>query len=273
MLDVPAYRAAESAAKATLPSWRAMQMHHLGAFQAVGFPVRVESLTELGMLLDTMQEDRAAFYRREIGAMTGDECEMLASAQRDQAEFAGAFFPDRPPAPADDTMVAMFALYRKLARAAPGFKRVLEIGPGCGYLSFFLKRHAGLEECAQIEAAESFYLLQHLVNLHCFGSAARTTTRHVPWWSIGELQGRRYDVVTANACLLECTRPALEQYLTLAAAVLSPGGKFVAQCFGSFAYGDQNTLCEAMKRHGFRLVSLLEPNQDRCVYNGVWARG
>ena len=286
MLDIQAYRAAESAARAALPSWRALQVHRLDTFNAAGFPSRIESLGELGMLLDTMQEGRADGYRAEIGALTPAEAARFDAARDRQAEFVGTFFQRQRARPADDTLWSMLCLYRKLTAAAPGFRRVLEIGPGCGYLSFFLRGHEGLQLYLQTEACESFYLLQHFVNAWCFGGKAvdwvvRTgpadpdaSCWHVPWWQVSEVKARcdRFDVVTANACLLEMTPAALDQYLTLAADVLPLGAPFVAQCFGQPKNGDPKTLAAAFAKHGFKVRSILAPNDTRPTWNGVWER-
>lgn len=282
MLDIPAYRAAESAAKASLRSWRDLQIHRLDAFNKVGFPSRIESLGELGMLLDTMQEGRAASYREEMGQLSEREAPLLDQAKADWLTFAETFFPLSPIDRADDTLWSVLSIYRKLENAAPGFTRVLEIGPGCGYLSFILRHYPGLEHYAQVEACESFYLLQHLVNAWCFGGRAqdwalgirrgKTISHHIPWWRLDLLEDQRFDVVTANACLLEMTRAALEKYLRLAASVLPSGAPFVAQCFGHPQSGNLKTLTDAFETAGFRVHSMLPPEEGRRTWNGVWER-
>lgn len=274
MMDVCAYRAAELHGRARYPTWR--DVPSLDAFSLAGFPQRVESLSELGLLLDTMQEGRADAYRREMGELSPEDKDLLAAAQRCQLDFVGAFFQNREPKPAIDTMLAMLCVYRKIRTAAPGFKRILEIGPGCGYLSFFLREHEGLDEYAQIEACESFYLLQHMVNIYCFGAAVRERVTHYAWWEVDQLdsadRGTEFDVVTSNACLLECPPAWQDRYIKLAARVLPRGGKFVAQCLGRSVHGTQATLDERFHAHGFTTVSLRGPNANRPVWNGVWER-
>lgn len=275
MLDVPAYRAAELLGRSRWPHWRTAPT--LDAFTTAGFPCRIESLSDLGMLLDTMQEGRADAYRREMGELGTEEAVLLDQARRDQLEFVAAYFQSREPKFADDTLLAMFALYRKLCKAAPGFKRILEIGPGCGYLSFFLRQHEGLDEYAQVEACEPFYLLQHMVNIHCFGPAVRERVTQTAWWEVDHLDGESYDVVTANACLLEMPPWWLSRYLGIAAKALPRGGKFVAQCLGREVHGKADTLDAAFHAHGFTTASLRAPNANartggHPVWNGVWER-
>ncbi len=279
MLCPASYRAAESAARARLSDWRSLQAHHLGAFHAVGFPVRVESLSELGMLLNSMQDGRAEKYRIELAEMGAPD---PYDEINDHGRFAATFFQHHPGGLTHDAILSMAALYQKLERAAPGFKRVLEFGPGCGYLPFFLKNRKGFRHYVSAEACESFYLLQSLVNAWCFGPEAEdwalglrsgpVKCTHVPWWRLSEITTEQFDVVTANACLLEMTPAALNQYLSIAAAVLPKGAPFVAQCFGHNQYGTPESLIDAFSLHGFKLRSRERIGPTRATHNGVWER-
>ena len=62
------------------------------------------------------------------------------------------------------------AIYKMISDYNPNFQSVLEIGPGNGLLSFFMRRHEQLSNYSQVEVCESFYLLQSLINGHLFGS-------------------------------------------------------------------------------------------------------
>ncbi len=281
MLDIPAYRAAESIAKAQLPSWRTLQVHRLDAFEAVGFPSRVDSMAELGMFLNAMHEGRTGAYQAELGELTPSEGLALALARTNLDDFAATWFP-QVPAPKPHGPLSCLTIDRKLRNAAPGFTRILEIGPGCGYLSLFLRQNKDLARYVSIEVCEAFYLIQHMVNAWCFGSKAEDLVlgqrpnaicTHVPWWHIGHVAQERFDVVTANACLLEFTPKALKQYLSLAATVLEPRGKFVAQCLGRWQNGTADTLVKDFEAHGFKLLSLTKPEETKSpVYNAVWER-
>jgi hypothetical protein len=184
-------------------------------------------------------------------------------------------------------MLSSLALYKKIV-AACAQPRVLEVGPGCGYLSYFLSQDAGLREYAQVEAAESFYLLQNRINAHCFGSGflelahqfdrtdysftSRTDFErdallddrivrqvkctHFPWWMLGLLyeRGPVYDVVTSNANLNEFSRPALKDYLSIFRKVLKPEGVFIVQCTGFTAHGTLEDLFDHLHGYGFAPV-------------------
>jgi hypothetical protein len=294
MLDVFSYRMNERLAKASLPAWQIGQTHNLDHFERVGFPVRVETLQELGPLLDTMQENRFEKYMQELGGLTPEEYALLVDASRDAVLFQLRFFPYRQPVVPASTLLSVLRLYNKIKGVNEQFESVLEIGPGCGYLSFFLKSHRALRNYSQIEACESFYLLQNLVNLHVFGeelseraflaqdaklsdyfslddpvtefaplaNIPRKEPRcvHYPWWRIGEIVGGnvKFQIVTSNANLLEFGKRALDEYLTLIHTALLPEGVFVAQCLG---YPSQNTaeaLLEKTWEKGFGLLAFAQ---------------
>jgi hypothetical protein len=288
MLEISEYRYAEAAAKAQIRSWWIAQTHHVDHFEKSGFPVRPSYFFEIGQLLDTMQENRCSLFIKELEGLNTLDLELTINALVQSIEFQLTHFPRRPPLLPISTMLSSLALYKKVV-AACAQPRVLEVGPGCGYLSFFLSQHAGLREYAQVEAAESFYLLQNRVNAHCFGSGflelahqfdrtdysftSRTDfergvplddriVRHVkcthfPWWMLGLLheRGPVYDVVTANANLNEFSRPALKDYLSIFRRVLKSDGVFIVQCTGFTAHGTLEDLFDHL--HGYDFAPVL----------------
>lgn len=288
MLDPQTYRASEHLAKSVVPHWRIAQTHNLDHFERVGFPVRITSVRELGQVIDTMQENRFSAYMAELGGLTAQEYGTILGACCDAVRFQLTYLPHRRPVVPVSTLLSGFMLYKKMLGANPGFRSVLEIGPGCGYASFFLRHHKPLQNYSQIEACESFYILQNLVNVHCFGprfderalspeSAPladfffSTTSRelelpptinldswqsrctHYPWWRIGEMVSRdiRFEIVMSNANLLEFNPTALEDYLSLIDRVLEPNGIFLVQCTGWPAHGNEEQLLDKMRAKRF----------------------
>ena len=65
------------------------------------------------------------------------------------------------------TVMSALAIYHKISVLKPGFRNVLELGPGCGYTMLFFAQHPGLENYSSVEACESFYLLQSLLGNPC----------------------------------------------------------------------------------------------------------
>jgi len=287
MLEPQQYRANEQLAKSAIPSWRIARIHNLDLFERVGFPVRISTIRELGQIIDTMQENRFDRYMAELGGLSDDEFGLFLEACKDSVRFQLTYLPHRPAVLPLSTLMSALAIYKKIKGAKPDVESILEIGPGCGYVSFFLRHHARLTNYSQIESCESFYILQNLVNVFCFGprqderalisnagSAADYFTNprgdfevpppvratglspicfHYPWWRIGELARREasFDVVTSNANLLEFSALALDDYLTLLHRVMKPDGVFFVQCTGFDANGTVPELLDKLYAKGF----------------------
>jgi hypothetical protein len=208
-------------------------------------------------------------------------------------------------------MIAHYVIFRKLIGYNPKFARVLEIGPGCGYLSFFLRHHAYLKDYSQVESTEAFYLLQSHINSHVFGARfsehaisqraladhnfyvakmkwynefhfeeqkilelPRTPVcNHYPWWRLGDVAERRFDIISSNANLNEFSREALIQYLSVIRDVLTDDGAIIAQCLGGGA-PTYDSVFATIKSVGFVPVALLhgdaDPGRNFVVTNGVF---
>jgi SAM-dependent methyltransferase len=273
MLDIASYRMGEAAAKRLITSWRYAQIHHVEHFEKTGFPVRVNSVAELGQMLDAMQDNRFEWYMGEMGGLTQEELDIVVRASEDAVRFQLMFLPKLTPVIPLATLMSCFMIYKNVTAHNPKLASILEIGPGCGYLSLFLKNLPTLRDYSQIEACESFYLLQNLINMFSFGirfhetafpefadasvqcfanerhhiersfyveGVQRSVTcTHYPWWRIGEIMNteKKFDVITSNANLLEFHPWALEDYLTLIERALAPNGIFYVQCTGYPVHG------------------------------------
>ncbi|MGH9203014.1 MAG: hypothetical protein ACRD2A_17450, partial [Vicinamibacterales bacterium] len=265
----------------------------------------------LAQILDTMQEGRFDFYMKELGGFTDEDTDFFVNVCLDYIDFYCSFFQRDTVVVPLSTLISHFVIYKKLIGYYPGFQRLLELGPGCGYLSFFLRHHAPLVDYTQIESTESFYLLQSHINSHVFGSrfAEHAVSRHAvrdhgayvpklnwhnpfhyeeqniisvetqpvcnhfPWWRIGEVARRKYDIVTSNANLNEFSREALFQYLSLIRDVLDDDGVIVAQCLGG-GPPTYDTIFANMKSAGFIPVALIQgvndPGRVFVVSNAVF---
>lgn len=292
MLDSEEYRAAESAAKAQLPSWWVAQTHHVDHFEREGFPVRPRCFSEIGQLLDTMQENRFSKFMAEIDGLSTADDALLKNAVRRCIEFQLIHFPRREPILPLSTMIASLVLYKKLVSTEGERIKLLEVGPGCGYLSFFTYQDLKFREYTQIEAAESFYILQNRINNFLYGSSfvefahqyvnsdfsftrrsdfevaqtikqdllRNTRCSHFPWWMLGVIASRQeyYDVVTSNANLNEFRPDALKDYLTVFRKCMKDSGLFMVQCTGFPAHGDLSTLYDQLFNFGFRPLFVAE---------------
>ncbi|OIQ88224.1 hypothetical protein GALL_299160 [mine drainage metagenome] len=268
MIDVVTYRQTESLARQSGLSWRAMQAQLPHVFNSSGFPVKVDAVGELKMLVDTMQENRFEPYMRELGGLSDAEMDVFVAALGAYMRwYAGLFGGGMLTVPLS-TMLAHYALYRKISRFGQ-YGRILEVGPGCGYLSFYLQGDERVTSYCQVEVTESFYLLQSLLNHHLYGEGfadhAKTSLdlkntelltpsllsglydseqsavldyrpsprcEHFPWWRLGDLLDRQFDVITSNANFNEMSEPAFITYATLFSRILAPEGIVLAQCLG-----------------------------------------
>jgi len=130
MLDIQAYRAAESQARAVLPNWRLAQRHNLDHFEKVGFPVRLNSLAETYNLLDTMQEERFQAMQNELGGLSPEEFSLVVEAATTVLRFQAAHYPGRPLFLPLDTLLSMLSIYKKITTLNPNLCCLLAVGPG-----------------------------------------------------------------------------------------------------------------------------------------------
>jgi hypothetical protein len=267
-MDIGSYRLNERLANAVLPSWRIKAVQRPHVFHTHGFPVHVDSTDELVSVLDTMQENRFARYLSELGGLDETDLATLVNALADYCLFFRTHFPAREAPLPLSTMIAHLTLAKKLRGIGPPY-RILEIGPGCGYLSFLLRQWTDLQDYCQIETTESFYILQNLINKflfrHRFRDLAQTrwepdqaagfvtassaaahateispripldiepTCRHFPWWRIGDVAKEQFNVVTTNATLNEFSADAFRQYVWLIDQCLAKDGCLLVQCYG-----------------------------------------
>jgi hypothetical protein len=281
-MDIAHYRRSETAAKQAMTSWRRAQAHTPGTFERVGFPTRVESTADLMALTDTMQEGRFEAYQQELGGLDELDTGLLVDALASFAKFfCQTFHTSSAPLPFD-TMMSVYALRTKIY-AHPDPRSVLDIGPGCGYLSFL-----PIPPYTQIESCESFYMLQSLVNDFCvelghYEGAALTTPAgavrhshstdivHLPWWAIDGITHPGFDVVMCNAMLTELSSAALMEYVDLIAAVLRPDGTMIVQCIGGGAL-DWNQIVAYLASKGLHMQSYGTPADGFAVPNFTFGK-
>ncbi|HLJ20279.1 MAG TPA: hypothetical protein VKU84_08780, partial [Stellaceae bacterium] len=296
--EIADYRSRERLARSLISNWRIAATHQVDTFERVSFPVRIESIHETGQLLDTMQEGRYERYLAELGGLSAEDEALLCRALAEAVRFQIACLPRRKPIVPFSTMISALTLYKKLVGFKSDIGSVLEVGPGCGYLSIFLAQTPSLTDYSQVEACESFYIFQSLLNgflfRHRFCELATTTGYdlslniradidapysitdreippyrcfHFPWWTLGALHERTryYDVVTSNANLNEFTRDALHEYLTIFKRVMKDDGIFLEQCTGSEGHGTREGLFDVLHDAGFSPVfcALAEEEVER----------
>lgn len=172
-MDIASYRLAESLGYQSVRTLRHIGIHGIGSHTiGQGFPYRLNSLDELVVLLDHMHENRFDPFMAELGGLTDAAMDELVDGLVEYCRFFLAnFAPSRIPMPLSG-MISQYAVARKL-RGIGRRSTILEIGPGTGLLSFFLSKDPAVERYDSVEAMESFYLMQHVVNRHLYGHRFR----------------------------------------------------------------------------------------------------
>ncbi|WP_420563727.1 hypothetical protein [Thalassobaculum sp.] len=172
-MDIASYRLSESLGYQSVRCLRHIGIHGTGSHMiGHAFPYRLNSVDELVVLLDHMHENRFDAFVSELGGLSDQAMDELVGALVDYADFFLAnFAPSDIPMPLSG-MISQYAIARKL-RGIPSRGTVLEIGPGTGLLSFFLSKDTSIKRYDSVEVMESFYLMQHFVNRHVYGSGFR----------------------------------------------------------------------------------------------------
>src|ERR1700722_17074103 len=95
MLDPFTYRSNEVLAKKDPALELRARAHVVEHFENIGFPVRINSIQEVGPILNTMQENRFNLYMQEMGGLTELEFDMFINACRRHMDFQRKFLPFR----------------------------------------------------------------------------------------------------------------------------------------------------------------------------------
>ncbi len=301
MIDVNIYRQNESLAKKEMSKWQIRARHNLDAFEKAGFPVRVENNQQLRSLIDTMNENSFDVYQAIISGFNGEELKRFIDACVLSIDFCADLFPTEKPILALNNIAQALVFDILVSRIKPSYKSILEIGPGIGALALLLANRDELEFYAQVEACESFYLLQSHLCRFIFKSfftekvfldsdikttnfwtvsspdsfqlpieldieIAEKKAAHYPWWKLGELANSdiRFDVVASNANLLEFSRAALLDYLPLIQKKLKDDGLFIFHCTGSEYNGTPTSLMNDLYEHDFAPL-FFEPGVLRTI--------
>jgi len=279
MIDCSLYRENEKIAKREVDKWQITAKHNIDIFEKIGFPVRVDNISYLRQLIDTMNENTFDSYMRELNGLNEIELNILLTSLEQSIRFQKIHFPNDDIIIPFNSMIKSLTLYIKLSKIK--FSNILDIGTGSGVFSFFINQQNNLKTYSQIEVCESFYMLQNYINSFVFkeqfdqkvlmkkstdinffinkyscGSTNYEESTVVknnnlnkkciqyPWWRLGELFNNNidYDIILSNANLLEFSNDSLVDYLYLINKKLSKNGLFIFHCEGSHVNGNIESL-------------------------------
>src|SRR5262249_19552986 len=168
MIDGPTYRLSERLARSRSPSWMLKNTQSVPFAEGSSFPRGFDSNSQLAELVDIFHEGFFEPFIDEWFGLTRDQFASFVDALTDCLHFQKKSFPANRPLVPFASMAAQFSVYEKLIRIDPTFSSVAEIGPGAGYLAFFLKNHPSLKRYDAVESAEAFYVYQTMIYDHCF---------------------------------------------------------------------------------------------------------
>ncbi len=267
MLSIADYNHAEDEAviKASYPAIRSFSPV---AFRMTNFPTRVQREQELIRFADIMHElaDRSLWYRG-IGYSPDEADMMIAISDAVEALTRQAF--DRgirpfmclfPPVPVWRTVSA-------LSRGNP--LRILEIGPGSGYLGAYLIKSG--HTYFATDNTQSLYLWQdrffaHIApadfaNLAADAAIDKRVTL-MPWWQFAELfrssPPPQVDVIVCDAAMGEMDPFAVNYIVRLAAGMLADSsvGAFLFRHIGEQRVNTMDHVEARFAKMGFRRAQL-----------------
>ena len=210
---VDKYNQAERAGRATVSN-RAIESFSLEVFNTLGYPCRIDDESELWRYHDVMQEGRFKENLRLIGKYSEHEFDLVTKTANQILGFSERHLPIRNSG--KHALTRSLYQYQLLMKHRPhdGPLRILEIGPGSGYLGMLLANDG--HQYFAMDAAQAFYLYQKKLWSDIYGadyfdyseSSSRPDTAkvtHIPWWQFANLSIPipDVDVVTVNHALAE----------------------------------------------------------------------
>ena len=151
------YNQAERAGRATVSN-RAIEAFSLEVFETLGYPCRIESESELWRYHDVMQEGRFKQNLRLIGNYSEHDFELITKTAKQILGFSERELPIRNSG--KHALTRSLYQYQLLMKNRPhdGSLRILEIGPGSGYLGMLLANDG--HQYFAMDATQAFYLYQ-----------------------------------------------------------------------------------------------------------------
>jgi len=216
---VTRYNEAELQARATVSN-RAIEAFALEVFSVLGYPFRVDSEAELWRYHDVMQEGR---FERNLHLIQDSEhdFDLVRKTAKQILDFSEHCLPFR--SCGKHALTRSLYQFQLIIKNRPhdGKLKILEIGPGSGYLGILLANDG--HEYFAMDAAQAFYLYQKKIWSHIFQSEyfdfSESTSRptnpritHLPWWRFANLSIAlpEIDIVTVNHALTEMHENAVK---------------------------------------------------------------
>jgi hypothetical protein len=210
---VEKYNQAEREGRSTVSN-RVIEAFGLEVFGTLGYPFKVTDESELWRYHDVMQEGRFDKNLRLISNFTDHEFELLTKTAKQILGFSERHFPIRNSG--KHALTRSLYQYQLIMKNRPhdGPLKILEIGPGSGYLGMLLANDG--HEYFAMDAAQALYLYQKKLWSDVYGAdyfdyseslprPENAKVTHIPWWRFANLSIPlpNVDILTANHALGE----------------------------------------------------------------------
>jgi len=284
---VEKYNQAERAGRATVSN-RAIEAFSLELWNTMGYPFKVDSESELWRYHDVMQEGRFKQNLRLIGSYSDHDFDLVTKTAKQILSFSERELPIRNSG--KHALTRSLHQYQLLMKHRPhdGPLRVLEIGPGSGYLGLLLANDG--HQYFAMDAAQAFYLYQKKLWSDIFGpdyfdysqSSSRPDTAkvtHIPWWQFANLSITipDVDIVTINHALTEMHPQAVK---TIFARLYSAWGDtdeklVLAEGLGYDYFKRKDAMFSDIRARGFTVnrihsgLTIFKPNKSLATAQTV----
>lgn len=272
-LTVAEYDRAEQNAVLELSN-RVVEAFQPVRFLQTGYPTRIRQESELFKYVDAMHElDFEGDFTRLLGGLTEEEFDIMQRLAESVNRFSLSRFGRK--AAARSNLVSSLNVFRHIKYLfGESRPKVLEIGPGCGYLGAMLMLESYPYTATDI--TQAFYLYQnHLWNFVSQGKVVELAATngpedtmwdpapgevlHVPWWAFAKLEPDStpsYDIITCNHVLCEMNLDSLGFTLNIAQSLLSNTERpmIVFEGWGCGQQLRRSVVNERLYRWGFGIV-------------------
>ena len=276
---VDKYNQAEQAGRATVSN-RAIEAFSLELWNTLGFPFKVDSESELWRYHDSMQDGRFKKNLRLIGSFSEQEFDLVIKTAKQILSFSERELTIRNSG--KHALTRSLYQYQLLMKNRPhdGPLRILEIGPGSGYLGLLLANDG--HHYFAMDAAQALYLYQKKLWSDIYRADyfdySESTSRpdnakvtHIPWWRFANLSIPipDVDIVTINHALCEMHPTAVKTiFARLYAAWGNNEKKLVlAESFGYDYFNRKETMLKDIRTASFAIfrggnqIGIFRPNK------------
>jgi len=284
---VEKYNKAERAGRATVSN-RVIEAFSLEVFETLGYPCRIDDESELWRYHDVMQEGRFTENLRLIDHYSNHDFELIKKTAKQILSFSERELPIRNSG--KHALTRSLYQYQLLMKNRPhdGPLRILEIGPGSGYLGMLLANDG--HQYFAMDATQAFYLYQKKLWSDIYGtdyfdyseSSSRpdnAKVTHIPWWRFANLSIPipDVDIVTINHALCEMHTTAVKTiFVRLYAAWGDNDKKLVlAESLGYDYFKRKEKMFTDIRARNFAInritnrITVFKPNQSSATAQTV----